>query len=39
MSVGATDTNNRRANFSSTGVYLDVMAPGKGITSTYLNNT
>ncbi|MEC1157700.1 MULTISPECIES: S8 family peptidase [Cytobacillus] len=39
ISVGATDTNNRRANFSSTGVYLDVMAPGKGITSTYLNNT
>lgn len=39
ISVGATDANNRRTNFSSTGVYLDVMAPGKGITSTYLNNS
>lgn len=39
ISVGATDANNKRANFSSTGTALDVMAPGKAIPSTYLNNS
>lgn len=34
ISVGAIDTNNSRASFSSTGVQLDLVAPGVDIKST-----
>ena len=34
ISVGATDKNDKRASFSSTGPRLDVMAPGVNILST-----
>jgi len=35
LSVGATDENDNRASFSSTGSELDIMAPGVSILSTY----
>ena len=35
LSVGATDQNDNRASFSSTGNELDIMAPGVSILSTY----
>jgi subtilisin family serine protease len=35
IAVGATDNNDQRASFSSTGEELDVMAPGEAIESTY----
>lgn len=35
ISVGATDQNDNRASFSSTGDELDIMAPGVSILSTY----
>ncbi|MEW9700769.1 S8 family serine peptidase [Paenibacillus sp. SI8] len=38
ISVGAVDQNNQRATFSATGSELEVVAPGVGIQSTYLNN-
>ena len=34
ISVGATDKNDKRANFSSTGPTLEISAPGVGILST-----
>jgi hypothetical protein len=34
LSVGATDLNNKRASFSSTGLFLDIVAPGVDILST-----
>ena len=37
IAVGATDQNNVRASFSSTGPELDLMAPGVSILSDYLN--
>lgn len=37
IAVGATDQNNVRASFSSTGPELDLMAPGVNILSDYLN--
>ncbi|WYP25168.1 S8 family peptidase [Alkalihalobacillus sp. FSL W8-0930] len=39
MAVGATDQNNRRASFSQYGTGIDIVAPGVGIQSTYLNNS
>jgi len=39
IAVGAVDQSNRIAKFSSTGSSLEVVAPGTGINSTYLNNT
>jgi subtilisin family serine protease len=40
IAVGATDSNNNRASFSSYGERLDVMAPGAGtlISTTWSNN-
>ena len=38
ISVGATDSSDARASFSSYGNNLDLMAPGVSILSTYLNN-
>ncbi len=38
IAVGAVDSNNNRAYFSSTGSKLEVSAPGVDIISTYLNN-
>lgn len=38
IAVGAVDSSNRRASFSSTGSKLEVSAPGVDIVSTYLNN-
>ncbi|TSB45351.1 S8 family peptidase [Alkalicoccobacillus porphyridii] len=38
MAVGATDQNNRRANFSQYGAGLDIVAPGVGVQSTYPGN-
>lgn len=38
IAVGAVDSNNKRAYFSSTGSKLEVSAPGVDILSTYLNN-
>jgi minor extracellular protease Epr len=38
IAVGAVDSNNKRAYFSSTGSKLEVSAPGVDIISTYLNN-
>lgn len=37
LSVGATDENHKRANFSSTGPLLDIVAPGVNILSTTSN--
>ncbi|MDA0710641.1 MAG: S8 family serine peptidase [bacterium] len=39
IAVGATDRLNRLAGFSSTGVALDVVAPGVNVLTTQLNNT
>ncbi len=38
IAVAATDINNNRASFSSTGPAVEVAAPGVSIRSTYLNN-
>ncbi len=38
IAVSATDSNNQRASFSSTGNEIEVAAPGTNIRSTYLNN-
>lgn len=38
FAVGATDLNNKRAYFSSTGVEIDIAAPGYEINSTYPDN-
>ncbi len=38
IAVGATDKDDNRATFSSTGPDLELMAPGVKILSTYLNN-
>jgi minor extracellular protease Epr len=38
IAVGATDSNNQRPSFSSTGNTIEVAAPGVNIRSTYLNN-
>ncbi|MDW7650981.1 MAG: S8 family peptidase [Bacillota bacterium] len=38
IAVAATDINNERAGFSSTGPQVELAAPGVGINSTYLNN-
>lgn len=38
LSVSATDTNLGRASFSNYGDYIDVMAPGESIASTYPDN-
>lgn len=35
IAVGATNSSDQRASFSNYGSYLDVTAPGEGITSTY----
>ncbi|MFN8532862.1 MAG: S8 family serine peptidase [Dehalococcoidia bacterium] len=37
LAVGATDSNDKRAGFSTSGSYVDVSAPGVGIISTYRN--
>jgi subtilisin family serine protease len=37
IAVGATDSNNARASWSSTGPELELSAPGVNILSTYLN--
>jgi len=39
MAVAATDSNNKRASFSSTGPAVEIAAPGVGILSTTPNNT
>ncbi len=39
ISVGAVDENAKPAYFSNSNNYLDVMAPGVGILSTYKNNS
>ena len=39
IAVGATDCDNGRASFSSTGDEHELMARGVGISSTYLDNT
>jgi subtilisin family serine protease len=36
--VGATDSNDNFASFSNFGTAVEIMAPGVGITSTWLNN-
>jgi minor extracellular protease Epr len=38
IAVAATDVNNARASFSSTGPAVEVAAPGVYVRSTYLNN-
>lgn len=38
IAVGATDRNDRKASFSNYGTWVDVMAPGVDIASTYPNN-
>lgn len=38
MAVGATDQNNRRANFSQYGTGIDIVAPGVAVQSTYPGN-
>ncbi|MHC5080912.1 MAG: S8 family peptidase, partial [Planctomycetota bacterium] len=38
IAVGATDSNDVRASFSSTGDTVELAAPGVGIPSTYLNH-
>lgn len=37
IAVGATDSSDLRASFSSTGPDVEMAAPGSGVTSTYLN--
>ena len=39
IAAAATDVNNFRASFSSTGTEVEVSAPGVNIKSTYLNNS
>lgn len=39
ISVGAVDKTNRRANYSSTGSELDIVAPGSDILSTLKDGT
>ncbi len=39
IAVAATDVNNLRASFSSTGPAVEVAAPGVYVRSTYLNNS
>ncbi|HEY8891130.1 MAG TPA: S8 family serine peptidase [Clostridium sp.] len=39
IAVGAVDSNNNRAYFSSTGSKVEVSAPGVNVESTYLNNS
>jgi minor extracellular protease Epr len=39
IAVSATDVNNNRAAFSSTGPKVEVSAPGVNVKSTYLNNS
>ena len=39
IGVGATDQSNNRANFSNYGGYVDVVAPGDGIYSTFPSET
>jgi subtilisin family serine protease len=39
LTVGATDSNDRRASFSNYGSCLDLFAPGVGITSDWLTGT
>jgi len=38
FAVSATDSNMKRASFSNYGDYIDVVAPGASIASTYLDN-
>lgn len=38
IAVGATDSSNRKASFSNWGTWVDVMAPGVDIVSTYPGN-
>lgn len=38
MAVGAVDSNNRRASFSTYGSELEIMAPGVNVLSTYTSN-
>jgi minor extracellular protease Epr len=38
IAVAATDINNARATFSSTGPAVEIAAPGVSVRSTYLNN-
>jgi thermitase len=38
IAVGAVDSNNQKASFSNWGTWVDVMAPGVDIASTYPNN-
>lgn len=38
IAVAATDHNNQRANFSSTGPAVEISAPGNNIYSTFLHN-
>lgn len=38
IAVGAVDSNNRKASFSNWGTWVDVMAPGVDIASTYPSN-
>ena len=37
LAVGASDSRNKIASYSNTGSYVDVVAPGSGIWSTYLS--
>jgi subtilisin family serine protease len=37
FTVGATDSSDRLAYFSNFGAFVDVLAPGDSILSTYLN--
>ena len=39
IAVGATDANNKRASFSSTGNTLEIMAPGVSVFSTWNDAT
>ncbi|MFS0672227.1 S8 family peptidase [Ornithinibacillus sp. 179-J 7C1 HS] len=39
IAVGAVDSRNRKANFSNWGTWVDVMAPGVDIASTYPGNS
>jgi subtilisin family serine protease len=38
IAVGATDSRNKRASFSSTGSAMELVAPGVDVLSTYLNS-
>jgi minor extracellular protease Epr len=39
IAVGAIDAGNNRASWSACGSQVEVVAPGEGITSTFLNNS